>query len=95
MSAAVSAGAARVGLHPGPADGEERWTYGVEGEPVERARGLARERRGPGVLVTDEVAVGRRRPLRAASRWAMGHTASSGRAGDAVEGDRRRGRTGD
>jgi DNA-binding NarL/FixJ family response regulator len=51
VSAAVSAGAARVGSTRVRQAGEPRWVYGAEGEPVERARELAREAPGGALLV--------------------------------------------
>jgi class 3 adenylate cyclase/DNA-binding CsgD family transcriptional regulator len=54
-SAAVGAGRARVGSRRVEEDGESRWVYGVEGEPVEDALVLAQTAE-PGVLVTAEAA---------------------------------------
>jgi DNA-binding NarL/FixJ family response regulator len=54
VSAAVSAGAAQVGSTRVQAGGEWRWTYGAEGEPVDRASELARAAAEGGVLVAGE-----------------------------------------
>jgi DNA-binding NarL/FixJ family response regulator len=56
VSAAISAGVAQVGSTRVRQSGESRWVFGIEGEPVERARELARAASGAGVLVDDETA---------------------------------------
>jgi DNA-binding NarL/FixJ family response regulator len=55
-SAAVGTGRARVGSRRVTDDGESRWVYGVEGEPVEGAVALARTATVTGVMVTAETA---------------------------------------
>ena len=56
VSAAISAGVAQVGSTRVRQSRESRWVFGIEGEPVERARELARAASGAGVLVDDETA---------------------------------------
>jgi DNA-binding response OmpR family regulator len=57
VQAGVSAGPAQVGSVRVRGAGELRWAYGAEGEPVERARGLARVAADAVVLVAESVAV--------------------------------------
>jgi DNA-binding NarL/FixJ family response regulator len=56
-SVAVSTGEAQVGATRVRQEGEFRWVYGAEGEPVERASKLAREASGGGVWVDGDAAV--------------------------------------
>jgi CheY-like chemotaxis protein/class 3 adenylate cyclase len=54
LSAAVVAGQAQVGSIRVTAEGDSRWVYGAEGEPVDRASGLARGAPTAGVVVEGE-----------------------------------------
>jgi DNA-binding NarL/FixJ family response regulator len=56
-SVAVSAGEAQVGATRVRQEGEFRWVFGAEGEPVERASKLARGASGAGVWVDGDAAV--------------------------------------
>jgi DNA-binding NarL/FixJ family response regulator len=53
---AISAGTAHVGSTRVQQDGAVRWVFGVEGEPVEQASGLARGATGNGVLAAGATA---------------------------------------
>jgi DNA-binding NarL/FixJ family response regulator len=55
-SSAVGDGPARVGSRRVTREGESRWTYGADGQPVEGAIALARAATEAGVMVTAEVA---------------------------------------
>jgi DNA-binding NarL/FixJ family response regulator len=55
-SAAVGVGQARVGSSRVTQEGEARWVFGAEGEPVERASDLARSGSGSGVAVAGDAA---------------------------------------
>ena len=57
VRAGVGAGPAQVGSIRVRRADELRWTYGAEGEPVERARGLAQAAADAVVLVAENVAV--------------------------------------
>jgi DNA-binding NarL/FixJ family response regulator len=56
VSAAVSVGTAEVGSIRVQRSGGLAWAYGIEGEPVDRARELARGANEGGVVVTGEAA---------------------------------------
>jgi DNA-binding NarL/FixJ family response regulator len=55
-SVAISSGPAEVGSTRVTSGGQVRWLYGAEGEPVERARDMARGAGGAGALVSGAVA---------------------------------------
>jgi DNA-binding NarL/FixJ family response regulator len=56
-SAAIGVGPASVGSIRGEQGGEQRWLYGAEGEPVDRAVELAHAAAATGVLVGADVAL--------------------------------------